>query len=91
MLGVGGWRSSQSTNTWSVYRCGHNVVAKWFRAMTTDERTIRQLAEVAEAVATQECEAVAAGQEPCPLQSDNREEWCLPCVAKQALSEYLNA
>jgi hypothetical protein len=56
--------------------------------MTTDERTIRKLARVAEIVATQECKAVEHGQQPCPLQYDDREEWCLVCLAKDAVAEY---
>jgi hypothetical protein len=57
---------------------------------TTDESTARKLAEVVEIVATQGCEAVAAGQEPCPLQYDARTEWCLSCLGKDAMAEYLN-
>jgi hypothetical protein len=57
---------------------------------TTAESTIRELAEVVESVATQECEAAAAGQEPCPLQYDARTEWCLSCLAKDAMAQYLS-
>ncbi len=56
---------------------------------TTDEKTFRKLARVAEVVATQQCEAVAAGQQPCPLQYDDQEHWCLSCLAKRALQDYL--
>ena len=53
-------------------------------------RTVRKLARV-EIVATQECGAVGHGQLPCPLQFDDREEWCLSCIAKQAFSQYMIA
>ena len=56
---------------------------------TTDEKAVRKLAEVVETVATEPCEAVAAGQEPCPLQYDDQENWCLSCLAKRAWQDYL--
>jgi len=56
----------------------------------TDEKTIRRLAEVVETVATEQCEAVAVGQEPCPLQYDDQEHWCLSCLAKKTAADYFN-
>jgi hypothetical protein len=57
---------------------------------TTNESTVRTLAQIAETVALEECEAVQAGQDPCPLQYDSRDEWCLSCVAKKAAADYFN-
>jgi hypothetical protein len=52
--------------------------------------TLTKLTKVVEVVATEPCEAVQHGQEPCPLQYDDREEWCLSCLARDAMAEYLN-
>ena len=38
----------------------------------------------------QECEAVEHGQQPCPLQYDDEEHWCLSCLAKKAAADYFN-
>jgi hypothetical protein len=58
---------------------------------TTDESTVRKLVEVVEIVAGDDCEGKLHGRQPCPLESDDQDDWCLPCVAKQALSQYMNA
>ena len=50
-----------------------------------------KLARIAEAIAVKECEAVEHGQEPCPVQYDDQEEWCLVCLAKKAVQEYHDA
>ena len=34
-------------------------------------------------------EAVEHGQEQHQLQDDDQEEWCLSCLAKKAVAEYL--
>lgn len=49
---------------------------------------IEKLAKVAEALAAEQCEAVTAGQEPCPIQHDRRDDWCLRCLAAEALAGY---
>lgn len=58
---------------------------------TTTDATIADLVRIAESVALEQCEAVECRQEPCPLQSDDQEQWCLPCLAHKALSEHLKA
>lgn len=47
-----------------------------------------KLAKVAEALALEQCEAVAIGQEPRPIQHDSRDDWCLRCLAAEAGAEY---
>ena len=56
----------------------------------TAESTVAKLALIAEAVALEACEAVQHGQEPCPLQYDDQEHWCLSCLAKKVVADYLN-
>ena len=51
---------------------------------------IRALAQIAETVALEKCEAVQHGQQPCPLQYDDQEHWCLSCLAKKAAADYFN-
>jgi hypothetical protein len=58
--------------------------------MSADESTVRKLVHVVALVATEPCEAEAAEQEPCPLHFDDQEHWCLSCLARKALSEYMN-
>jgi hypothetical protein len=62
--------------------------------MSTTEAAARLSAEIiriVEAVALEPCEAVQHGQEPCPLQFDDQEHWCLPCAASAALDRWMNA
>jgi hypothetical protein len=47
--------------------------------MITGSDVVKKLANIAEAVALEECEAKQHGREPCPVQYDDAEEWCLPC------------
>jgi hypothetical protein len=47
--------------------------------MITGSDVVKKLARIAEAVALEECEAKQHGQEPCLVQYDDAEEWCLPC------------
>lgn len=59
--------------------------------MITTDDAVKKLVKIAEAVALEECEAKQHGQEPCPVQHDDQNEWCLPCQAKKAVQDYMNA
>lgn len=59
--------------------------------MITADSAVKKLVDIAEVLATQECEAVQEGEQPCPVTSDKEDEWCLPCLAKKALEQYINA
>lgn len=58
---------------------------------TVPENVIRRLVDVTEVLAMDECEATKHGQEPCPLQYDDDEEWCLICLAKKAYQQFFDS
>lgn len=53
----------------------------------TSDDTIAKLVAVAEIVALDECGAKQHGQPECRDESDNEDNWCLVCLARQALEE----
>lgn len=59
--------------------------------MITSDPAVKNLIRIAEAVALEECEAKRHGQEPCPVQYDDQEQWCLSCQARNAVEQYISA
>lgn len=55
----------------------------------SDDKTVAKLAQIAKTVASGECESKMRGQPECPQQHLDRDDWCLVCIARAALTDYL--
>jgi hypothetical protein len=74
-----------STPPERVAENGQEHVLQWWGM---NDSTIKKLVEVAETLSIGPCRAEEHGQQPCPIQHDNRDDWCLRCLAAEAVAEY---